>query len=97
MHRILTIAFFVTVFVIGAAFSAKNTGAVTVDFYFSAITLPLSVIIILSLVVGIVIGALAIFAGTLSLRYENRGLQKQLATAEQELNSLRILPIKNEH
>lgn len=97
MYRILTIAFFVTVFVIGAAFSAKNTSAVTIDFYFSTITLPLSVIIIFSLVIGIVIGALAIFAGTLSLRYENRRIQKQLATAEQELNSLRILPIKNEH
>jgi len=97
MHRILTIAVFVIVFVVGAAFSAKNTGAVTIDYYFSTITLPLSVVIILSLVVGIVIGGLAIFAGTLGLRYENRRMQKQIATAEQELNSLRILPIKNEH
>lgn len=97
MHRILTIAFFVTVFVLGAAFSAKNTSAVSIDFYFSTITLPLSVIIIVSLITGIMIGAFAIFARTLSLRYENRRLHKQLATTEQELNSLRILPIKNEH
>lgn len=97
MQRILTIAFFVAIFIIGAAFSAKNTNPVTIDYYFSTITLPLSVIIVLSLIIGIVIGAIAIFAGTFSIRYENRRLQKQLTSTQQELNSLRILPIKNEH
>ena len=96
MQRILTIAIFVLVFALGAAFSAKNTVETTIDYYFSTVSMPLSVVIIVSLVIGILIGASAIYVSNLRLRYENKRLNKKLASSEQELNSLRILPLKSD-
>lgn len=97
MRRIMTIIIFVTVFAVGAAFSAINTDPVIINYYLGTLTAPLSVVMILSIVAGIILGAIAIYASTLRLRYENRRLHKKLDVSEQEINSLRILPVKDEH
>ena len=97
MRRIITIVIFVIVFAVGAAFSAINTNPVIINYYLGTLTAPLSVVMILSIVAGIILGAVAIFASTLRLRYENRRLNKKLNVSEQEINSLRIIPIKDEH
>lgn len=95
MQRIITLIIFIAVFAAGAAFSAINNGPVELNYYLGTITLPISVVVIGSIVTGIILGALAIFIGTLGLRYENRRLNKKIAVNEQEINSLRILPVKD--
>ena len=95
MQRIITIIIFIAVFAAGAAFSAINNGPVELNYYIGTFTLPISVALIASVVIGITLGALAIFISTLGLRYENRRLHKKMAINEQEINSLRILPIKD--
>jgi|TARA_B110000046_G_scaffold135284_1_gene141547 putative membrane protein len=97
MQRIITIAIFITVFAAGAAFSAVNNSPVNIQYYLGTVTMPISIIVIVSLVIGITIGVLAIFVGSLQLRYENKRLQKKIDLREQELDSLRILPIKDTH
>lgn len=97
MRQIITIAIFIIVFAIGIAFSAINTDPIVVNYYLGSFSAPLSVVVILSLVVGTFLGAAIIFSGTLRLRYENRRLHKKLNVSEQEIDSLRILPLKNEH
>ncbi|MFW5450064.1 MAG: lipopolysaccharide assembly LapA domain-containing protein [Methylophagaceae bacterium] len=97
MRRILTITIFIIIFAIGAAFSAINTNPVDINYYIGTLTAPLSVVIVLSLIAGIALGALAIFASSLKLRYENRRLNKKISVSEQEIDSLRILPIKDVH
>mgnify|MGYP000500321080 FL=1 len=97
MPRIITIAIFITVFAAGAAFSAVNNSPVNIQYYLGTVTMPISIIVIVSLVIGITIGVLAIFVGSLQLRYENKRLQKKIDLREQELDSLRILPIKDTH
>ena len=97
MKRIITIAIFIAVFSAGAAFSAVNNTPVNIQYYLGTVTMPISIIVIVSLVIGITIGVLAIFIGSLQLRYENKRLQKKIDLREQELDSLRILPIKDTH
>jgi putative membrane protein len=97
MQRIITIAIFIAVFAAGAAFSAVNNTPVNIQYYLGTVTMPISIIVIVSLVIGITIGVLAIFVGSLQLRYENKRLQKKIDLREQELDSLRILPIKDTH
>ena len=97
MQRIITIAIFITVFAAGAAFSAVNNTPVNIQYYLGTVTMPISIIVIVSLVIGVTIGVLAIFIGSLQLRYENKRLQKKIDLREQELDSLRILPIKDTH
>ena len=95
MQRIITIAIFIAVFAAGAAFSAVNNTPINIQYYLGTVTMPISIVVIASLVIGITIGALAIFIGSLQLRYENRRLQNKIELREQELDSLRILPIKD--
>ena len=97
MRRILTITIFIIVFAIGIAFSAINNDPVIVNYYLGILSLPLSIVVVLSIVLGIILGALAIFVSSLQLRYENRRLHKKLEISEQEINSLRILPLTDEH
>jgi len=97
MRRIVTITIFITIFAIGAAFSAINTNPVIVNYYLGTFTAPLSIIIVLAIVSGIILGAVIIYSSTLRLRYENRRLHKKLNVSKQEIDSLRILPIKDEH
>ena len=97
MQRIITIAIFIAVFAAGAAFSAVNNTPINIQYYLGTVTMPISIVVIVTLVIGITIGALAIFIGSLQLRYENRRLQNKIDLREQELDSLRILPIKDTH
>ena len=97
MRRVITIAIFIIIFSIGAAFSAINLNPITINYYLGSVAIPLSIMVILSLVAGIIIGAIAIYITSLRLRYENSRLQKKLFLSEQEVNSLRILPIKDIH
>ena len=97
MQRIITIAIFIAVFAAGAAFSAVNTTPINIQYYLGTVTMPISIVVIVTLIIGITIGALAIFIGSLQLRYENRRLQNKIDLREQELDSLRILPIKDTH
>ena len=97
MQRIITIAIFIAVLSAGAAFSAVNNIPVDIQYYLGTVTMPISLVVILSLVIGITLGALAIFIGSLQLRYENRRLQNKIDLREQELDSLRILPVKDSH
>ena len=97
MKRIITIAIFIAVFSAGAALSAVNNIPVDIQYYLGTVTMPISLVVILSLVIGITLGALAIFIGSLQLRYENRRLQNKIDLREQELDSLRILPVKDSH
>jgi len=94
MSRILTITTFILVFAAGVAFSAINTIPVEINYYLGTISAPLSVVVILSIVAGIFLGAIIIYSTNLRLRYENRRLHKKLHLFEQEIDSLRILPIK---
>ncbi|PCJ32345.1 MAG: hypothetical protein COA90_03420 [Gammaproteobacteria bacterium] len=67
---------------------------VSLNYYLGSLDAPLSIVIIASIVIGIIVGASIIYASTLRLRYENNRLKKKVAIFEQEIDSLRILPIK---
>lgn len=93
MRRIITIILFIMVLILGAGFSAINLISVDINYYLGVLSLPLSVVIIASIVLGTALGALILSTSIMRLRYESRRLRKKLSIAEQEINSLRILPI----
>ena len=93
MRRIMTIILFVIVLMLGAGFSAINLTPVDINYYLGVLSLPLSMVIIAAIILGTLLGALALSTSILRLRYENRRLRKKLLSSEQEINSLRVLPI----
>ncbi len=95
IRKIFFISVFVLAFIVSVAFAAFNTQAVTLNVYFSEWQLPLAVLLIMVLLIGLLAGAAIIFLSTLRMRLTNRRLQQKLQIAEQELNSLRILPVRD--
>jgi len=97
MRKIISLLVFILIFALSASFAAFNMAPVTVDYYFAELTLPLSVLLVVALLLGTALGFIIMFLSSLKLRYENRRLAQKLAISEQEISSLRILPIKDNH
>lgn len=95
IRKIFFISIFLLAFIVSVAFAAFNTQAVTLSLYFVEWQLPLAVLTIVILLIGLITGAAIILLSTLRLRLANRRLQQKLQIAEQELDSLRILPIRD--
>lgn len=90
--------FYLTTIVTAAAltifFTALNPGEVTVDLYFRQIELPFSLVVIVSIFLGALLGFVF---GSLVVLSRNRALRKlgkRLHEAESELSNLRKLPIQ---
>lgn len=95
IRKIVIFAVFISAFVISTAFAAFNMQTVSLDLFFVQWQLPLAVLLIAILLLGLIIGATLIALSTLRIRYDNRRLVSKLQNAEQELNSLRILPVRD--
>jgi putative membrane protein len=93
MRRIMTIILFVIVLLLGAGFSAINLTPVDINYYLGVLSLPLSMVVIVAIILGTLLGALALSTSILRLKYENRRLRKKLTLSEKEIDSVRILPI----
>lgn len=95
IRKIVIFAVFISAFVISTAFAAFNMQTVSLDLFFVQWQLPLAILLIAILLLGLIIGATLIALSTLRIRYDNRRLVSKLQNAEQELNSLRILPVRD--
>lgn len=80
--------------VLGAAFAIINDQAVVIDVYFYAPQLPLSLVLLLAVGLGIVLGALASAFYFMRVKKENANLKRHSRQVEQEVKDLRALPAK---
>lgn len=96
IRKLFFFCIFVLAFVLSIVFAAFNMHSVAISVYFAEWQLPLSLIVIIALLIGLLIGATILFLSAVKLRYQNHRLQHKLNSVEQELNSLRILPIRDE-
>lgn len=95
MKRVLGLLLLLLVLVFGLYFGLLNAEPVTVNYYFGARTLPLSFILVVMLIFGAVLGAVAGLGHSFRLRREIHRLRREHRIAEQELANLRSLPIKD--
>ncbi len=95
MRRILYSVLFVLVLVLGLTFVLKNPGEVTLTYYFGwQWSAPLAVVLLLALLAGVCLGWLVSLGWVLRIRHELAQLRRRYRRAEEELNNLRALPIK---
>ena len=96
MRSLIKLIVAVLLMVLGAAFAIVNEQPVELDLYFVAVSMPLSMILLLAMGIGILLGSLASFLYFMKIRKENADLRRQARLAEQEVKNLRSLPI-NDH
>lgn len=97
MKRALALVFILIIVVILITLQIKNPEYVGLSYYFGINTsLPILVVVIVPFLAGLLMGVLFM---SLSLFKQKRSLgktKKDLAKAEQEVQNLRSMPIKNE-
>ena len=92
MGRLIGFLFVVALVVIGLSFAVLNSQPVSLNYYFGYRDIPLSMIMVLSLAAGAVIGVLVSAGLIIRLKAQTGQLRRRLRNAERDSDQLRILP-----
>ncbi|MDD3517068.1 MAG: LapA family protein [Chromatiales bacterium] len=80
---------------IGVSFTVLNAGTVDVNIYFRSFSVPVALVVFLSVFVGAVLGVVACTGMIWARHRELRSLRRRARLAEEELDKLRKIPIKD--
>ncbi|MDP3562675.1 MAG: LapA family protein [Legionellaceae bacterium] len=94
--RIMMIAFYLVLILIGISFAALNATSVQVNFYFTTLNMPISVFMVTMLGSGVLIGFILFMYRYWRLKVEHRKIKNQLKLTEREIKNLRTIPLRNE-
>ncbi|MGH8120396.1 MAG: LapA family protein [Gammaproteobacteria bacterium] len=94
-RKILYACLFIVILLAGIVFFVQNSQELEFNYVIGTITLPLSLLILLSLCAGAMLGMLAMVPLVLRQRRRMAGLVKQAQMAEKEINNLRVIPVKD--
>lgn len=93
--RIVTYFIALLLIIVGASFAALNAGDVSINFYWSSASLPLSLLLAIAFVLGGVIGMFVCAFVIIKQKAALYNHKRKLNAAEKELVNLRSLPIRN--
>lgn len=94
MARLFGLLLLIVLAVFGLSFAVLNAEPVSLNYYFGYRDIPLSMIVVLSLALGAVIGILFSMGMVLRLKQQVGGLRRRLQLAEKRADELHILPAK---
>lgn len=95
MMRIISCILFILVLLLGVSFAILNSQPVAINYYLNNTSIALSLLLVLVLGVGIIIGWLTGLLLWLRAKAENRRLNRQIKLLEKEVTNLRMSPIKD--
>lgn len=93
--RILKLILLLLVMVIGAAFTVMNAETVPFNYYFGRTEAPLSLVLVVALGLGVLLGILAGLGILMEVKMENAALRRKARLAAEEVNNLRSIPLKD--
>ncbi len=93
--RIFTYILILVILIFGILFATLNSEAVTVDYYFSQSSLPLSLVLVISFALGALFGMLVGFWLLLRAKMKYYRLKQRLTMCEREVENLRAIPLQD--
>ncbi len=81
----------------GFAFHLRNGQLVAIDYYIGSHELALSLVVVISLFIGALLGVISSLPIIIKLKRANTRLNKQMKKNKKELNHLPLTPLKNPH
>jgi putative membrane protein len=93
--KIIHYFFILILLVLGVTFAVLNAAPVTFHYYVGSRLMPLSLLMVLSFMVGVFFTFLLMILKILQLKAQKHGLKRQLKIAEKEVENLRVMPIKD--
>jgi len=95
--RIFSTIIALAIVIIGITFAVLNSSSVSINYYFGSHTFSISLLLALTLGLGAFFGILLITPTLLRLKRGNHQLKRKIKRAEQEVDNLRSIPIKDTH
>lgn len=95
--RIVVIVCYLLLIIVGVSFAALNAASVEVNLYVTKIDLPISVLMTVTLAVGVAIGFCLFVLRYWRLKAEHRRIKNQLKLMEREVINLRSIPLQDQH
>ena len=93
--RIVMSIFYLLLIIFGVSFAGLNSSSVPVNVYFATFHVPISVLIVLTLTLGVVIGFILFLSRYWRLKAEHRRIKNQLKLTEKEIRNLRAIPLQD--
>lgn len=95
IKKILYISLFVVTLVIALLFFVKNYQVLEFNYILGVIELPLSMLMLIGFIFGLVIGILAMLPMIFRLKHTQNRLKKQIRINEKEITNLRVMPARD--
>lgn len=95
MKHIVIFTFSALILLAGLGFSLLNADKVALNYYFGQLDLPLSVLLVLALVIGALLGVMVSLGAIFKAKREVRRLRKELKLKEKEGGKPRVLTTKD--
>ena len=93
--RIIITLFYLILILVGVSFAALNASSVHVNFYYTTLNMPISVLMTLMLGVGVLLGFFLFLYRYWRLKGEYRKVKNQLKITEKEIKNLRAIPLSD--
>lgn len=97
MKRILNLFLALILLLVGLSFAVLNAEKVQLNYYLGQTDVPLSLLLVLAMAVGALLGVLSTLGLLVAQKSESARLRRKQELCEQELKNLRHLPIQNKH
>lgn len=95
MKRLFFLILALLLLVLGITFAVQNAAPVTLNYYLGSLTAPLSLIVVLAIALGALLGVVTSMLLVFGQRRKVARLQRKLQMCEQEVRNLRQLPMRD--
>lgn len=95
MRRLFGLILTILLILIGVSFSYLNSQQVTINLFVANYHLALSLLLTVTLVIGILFGVVLTSIKFFRLRRELKKLKHRLLVTEKEISNLRTIPVKD--
>ena len=97
MKRIISFIIILILVLTGILFAVLNSQNVQLNYYFGSKDMALSLLLIITIIFGTLLGILVSAGHLLRARHDISRLKKTIQLAEKEVSNLRTIPIKDTH
>lgn len=87
--RVFSYFMFLLLVILGLSFAMLNAETVKLNYYFGTHSISLSLLLVLCVGIGVILGFLVALIPVFKLKKKNHGLKQQLKQIEKELANLR--------
>ncbi|NNE37069.1 MAG: LapA family protein [Gammaproteobacteria bacterium] len=94
MLRFIKILLFILIILFALAVHLRNDQLVTFNYYLGTLDLPFSLYMVIAICIGAILGMVAVMPNLIRLEREKSRLVSKIHLTEKELETLRIIPVK---